>query len=47
MNVTFVTFMYGLALPLLFPIALLAFLVLYVTEKLTITYYYRKPPMYD
>ncbi|CDW90155.1 UNKNOWN [Stylonychia lemnae] len=47
MNVTFVTFMYGLALPLLFPIALLAFLVLYITEKLTITYYYKKPPMYD
>lgn len=47
MNVTFVTFMYGLALPLLFPIALLAFFVLYVTEKLTITYYYKKPPMYD
>jgi hypothetical protein len=39
--------MYGLALPLLFPIALLAFFVLYVTEKLTITYYYKKPPMYD
>ena len=39
--------MYGLALPLLFPIALLAFAVLYVTERLTITYYYKKPPMYD
>lgn len=47
MNITFVTFMYGLALPLLFPIALIAFFVLYITERLTITYYYRKPPMYD
>lgn len=47
MNITFVTFMYGLALPLLFPIALLAFFILYVTERLTITYYYKKPPMYD
>jgi hypothetical protein len=47
MNITFVTFMYGLALPILFPIALLAFFVLYVTERLTITYYYKKPPMYD
>lgn len=47
MNITFVTFMYGLALPLLFPIAMLAFIVLYTTERLTITYFYRKPPMYD
>lgn len=47
MNITFVTFMYGLALPLLFPIALIAFIVLYTTEKLAITYFYRKPPMYD
>ena len=39
--------MYGLNLPILFPIALLTFFVLYVTEKLTLTYYYRKPPMYD
>lgn len=47
MNVTFVTFMYGLALPILFPIALITFLVLYTMERLTVTYYYRKPPMYD
>lgn len=47
MNITFVTFMYGLALPILFPIALIAFFVLYTTERLTITYYYKKPPMYD
>ena len=47
MNTTFVTFMYGLSLPLLFPIALLHFTVLYVTERLTLTYYYRKPPMFD
>jgi len=39
--------MFGLALPVLFPIALLAFFVLYVTEKLTLTYFYKKPPMYD
>ena len=47
MNTTFVTFMYGLALPVLFPIALLHFFVLYTMEKLLLTYYYRKPPMYD
>lgn len=47
MNVLFVTFMYGLAIPLLFPIALLAFSIQYFCEKLTITYFFRKPPMFD
>ncbi len=47
MNVTFITFMYGLLIPMLFPIALLSFLILYTVEKLTLTYFYRKPPMYD
>lgn len=47
MNVLFVTFMYGLAIPLLFPIALMAFTIQYVCEKLTITYFFRKPPMFD
>lgn len=47
MNTTFVTFMFGLNLPLLFPIAMIAFTVLYIMEKLTLTYYYKKPPMYD
>jgi len=47
MNVTFVTFMYGLAIPILFPIALLSYIVLYTVEKLFITYIYKKPPMYD
>ena len=47
MNVTFVTFMYGLAIPLLFPIACIYFLVLYTVEKLCLTYYFKKPPMFD
>lgn len=47
MNILFVTFMYGLAIPLLFPIALLAYTVLYTCERLTITYFFRKPPMFD
>ena len=47
MNVTFVTFMYGLALPLLFPIGMAFFIFLYVMERLLLTYYYKKPPMYD
>lgn len=47
MNVLFVCFMYGLAIPALFPISLLAFTVLYTVEKMTITYFFRKPPMFD
>jgi len=47
MNITFVTFMFGLAIPLLFPIALLSFMILFVVERLCITYFYKKPPMYD
>ena len=47
LNVTFVTFMYGLAIPLLFPISMTYFIVLYVMEKLLLTYFFKKPPMFD
>eukprot|EP00347_Sterkiella_histriomuscorum_P002409 403368266 len=47
LNVTFVTFMYGLAIPLLFPIAFCYFIVLYCVEKLCLTYFFKKPPMFD
>jgi len=47
LNVLFVCFMYGLAIPMLFPISLMAFTVLYTMEKLTITYFFRQPPMFD
>lgn len=47
LNTVFVTFMYGLALPELFPIAAFTFLNLYIVEKILITYYHPKPPMYD
>lgn len=39
--------MYGLAIPLFFPIALLYLIIMYIVEKLLITYYYQKPPMFD
>lgn len=39
--------MYGLGLPILFPIAVFALLVLYLVEKTMIYYSYRQPPMYD
>ncbi len=47
LNITFVTMMYGLGLPILFPIAAISLLVLYVMEKSMIYFSYRQPPMYD
>jgi len=47
LNVSFITFMYGLALPILFPIAAFSFLVLFLAEKIQFYYSYRMPPMYD
>jgi len=43
----YVTFMYGLALPILFAYAAFTFFNYYLVEKLLITYYYQKPPVYD
>lgn len=40
MNTIYTTLMYGYALPVLFPIAALTFLNLYIVEKLTVTYWY-------
>jgi hypothetical protein len=47
LNITFVTMMYGMGLPILFPIASLSLLTLYCMEKLMLHYAYREPPMYD
>jgi hypothetical protein len=47
LNIAFVTMMYGMGLPVLFPIAALSFFTLYCMEKLLLHYVYREPPMYD
>lgn len=47
LNITFVTMMYGVGIPVLFPIGALSLLVLYSVEKLMLYYSYRMPPMYD
>lgn len=44
---TFVTLMYGYAIPMLFPIAAFTFMTYYICDRLQITYLYQKPPMYD
>ena len=47
LNITFVTFLYGVGLPILFPIAAASLFVLYIVEKTMLHYSYRQPPMYD
>lgn len=47
LNITFVTMMYGVGLPVLFPIAAISMAGLYAVEKYMVYYVYRQPPMYD
>ena len=47
MTQVFVSFMYGLFIPVLFPIAAFGILNMYISEKFCLLYYYRKPPIYD
>ena len=47
LNIIFVTMTYGFGIPILFPIAAMAILVLYLVEKTMLFYAYRLPPMYD
>jgi hypothetical protein len=47
LNICFVTFMYGFGMPILFPVAVVSFIVLYFIEKSMLYYSYRMPPMYD
>jgi hypothetical protein len=47
LNIIFITLLYGTALPILYPIALWSFIVLYITERLCVCYYYKQPPAYD
>ena len=47
LNITFITFMYGFGIPVLFPISAFAILVMYLVEKTMLFYAYQQPPMYD
>lgn len=44
---TWVVFFFAPGLPVLFPIGLLAMIVLYVNGRLQLAYYNRRPPVYD
>ncbi len=40
LNVTFVTLMYGIGQPILFPIAVVSYFILYSIERILIAYFY-------
>ena len=46
-NLVFVAFMYGVCMPILYPLCVFGLTVQYVVDKLRMAYVYRKPPMYD
>jgi hypothetical protein len=47
LNIVFVTFMYGYGIPVLFPIALLSFIIIFIVEKAQLYYSNQAPPFYD
>ena len=47
LNVTYVTMMYGLGLPALFPIALLSYFIFWLTERYQVAYCFQLPPAMD
>ena len=47
LNIAYVTMLYGMGLPMLFPIAFLSFFILYTTERYQIAYTYQMPPAMD
>ena len=47
MNTIFITFMFGAGIPILFPIALATFFVLYIMERLQLATSYRHPNMFN
>ena len=47
MNICFVTMLYGPGIPVLFPIGLVALIVLYLIERYSVAKYYRMPPNFS
>jgi len=47
LNILFMTMTYGAALPLLYPIAMFSFAVLYIQDITLIVYFAEAPPSYD
>lgn len=47
LNVACVTMMYGVGMPILFPIAAFNFMNQYICERIVVAYQVRKPPVLD
>lgn len=47
LNILFMTMMYGAALPLLFPIAVVSYAILYLEDIILLVYFAEAPPTYD
>ena len=47
MNIIFVTMMYGVGLPILFPLACISFAIIYFTEVFMLYYIYKRPPAFE
>jgi hypothetical protein len=47
LNVCFVSMMYGIGMPILFPIAAFTYFNLMVLERLLVAYFYQLPPTFD
>lgn len=47
LSTTWVTFLFGPGLPVLFPICLLSKLMLYTCNRIELAYFSRRPPVYD
>jgi len=47
LNITFVTLMYGIGLPILFPLAIVAYAIFWHLERYGIAYTYKMPPVLD
>ena len=46
-NLVIVAFLHGVHMPIFFPMCVLGLMVLYITDKLRMAYYYRRPVLYD
>ena len=46
-RIVFVTFLFAPGLPILLPIALFGLTVQYLTNKVALAYYVKRPPVYD
>ena len=47
LNIVYVTFTYGIALPILFPIAFLCMMNIFIAERIQLAYFFKQPPLYD